>query len=75
MQNDDFHTILDMKMKGYQPSEALLMSLQDKVSSNTFIAVARIFGIEGALKNIPDVKLAQSRLKKGNVKDMEKGFQ
>lgn len=75
MQDDDFHTILDMKMKGYQPSEALLRSLQDKVSSNTFIAAAKIFGIEGALKNIPDVKLTQSRPGKGNIKDMEKGFQ
>ena len=50
MRNDDFNTILKLKMRGYQPSENTLKSLQPDVSATTFIAAAKIFQMEGMLK-------------------------
>ena len=41
MRNDDFNTILELKMRGYQPSENTLKSLQPDISSTTFIAAVR----------------------------------
>ena len=43
MRDDDFNTILELKMKGYQPSDNVLKSLQPDISSTTFIAAAKIF--------------------------------
>ena len=50
MRNDDFNTILELKMRGYQPSENTLKSLQPDISSTTFIAAVKIFQMEGVLK-------------------------
>ena len=50
MRNDDFNTILKLKMRGYQPSENTLKSLQPDISATTFIAAAKIFQMEGMLK-------------------------
>ena len=47
MRNDDFNTILELKMRGYQPSENTLKSLQPDISSTTFIAAVKIFQMEG----------------------------
>jgi len=52
MRNDDFNTILELKMRGYQPSENVLKSLQPDVSATTFIAAAKIFQMEGMLKSL-----------------------
>ena len=52
MRNDDFNTILELKMRGYQPSENTLKSLQPDISSTTFIAAAKIFQMERTLKSI-----------------------
>ena len=46
MRNDDFNTILELKMRGYQPSENTLKSLQPDISSTTFIAAVKIFRSE-----------------------------
>lgn len=50
MRDDDFNTILELKMKGYQPSDNVLKSLQPDISSTTFIAAAKIFQMERMLK-------------------------
>ena len=47
MRNDDFNAILELKMKGYQPSEKVLKILQPDISATTFIAAAKIFQMEG----------------------------
>ena len=52
MRNDDFNTILELKMRGYQPSENTLKSLQPDISSTTFIAAVKIFQMEGVLTYI-----------------------
>jgi len=54
MRNDDFNTILELKMRGYQPSENVLKSLQPDISSTTFIAAAKIFQMESAKKHSGD---------------------
>ena len=73
MRNDDFNTILELKMKGYQPSENVLKSLQPDISSTTFIAAAKIFQMEEVLKSIQDIKPAQSPIIGGNKRSMELG--
>ena len=73
MRNDDFNTILELKMRGYQPSENTLKSLQPDISSITFIAAAKIFQMEGMLKNLQDIKPAQSPITSGNKRSMELG--
>ena len=73
MRNDDFNTILELKMRGYQPSENVLKSLQPDVSSTTFIAAAKIFQMEGMLKSLQDIKPAQSPIIGGNKRSMELG--
>ena len=50
MRNDDFNAILELKMKGYQPSEKVLKILQPDISATTFIAAAKIFQMEEVLK-------------------------
>ena len=62
MRNDDFNTILKLKMRGYQPSENTLKSLQPDISSTTFIAAVKIFQMEGVLKSLQDIKPAKARL-------------
>ena len=71
MRNDDFNTILELKMRGYQPSENTLKSLQPDVSATTFIAAAKIFQMEGVLKSLQDIKSAQSPITSGNKRNME----
>ena len=71
MRNDDFNTILKLKMRGYQPSENTLKSLQPDVSATTFIAAAKIFQMEGMLKSLQDIKPAQSPITSGNKRNME----
>ena len=71
MRNDDFNTILKLKMRGYQPSENTLKSLQPDVSATTFIAAAKIFQMEGMLKSLQDIKPAQSPITGGNKRSME----
>ena len=56
MRNDDFNAILELKMKGYQPSEKVLKILQPDISATTFIAAAKIFQMEEVLKSIQDIK-------------------
>ena len=73
MRNDDFNTILKLKMRGYQPSENTLKSLQPDVSATTFIAAAKIFQMEGMLKSLQDIKPAQSPITGGNKRSMELG--
>ena len=73
MRNDDFNTILELKMRGYQPSENVLKSLQPDISSTTFIAAAKIFQMEEVLKSIQDIKPAQSPIIGGNKRSMELG--
>ena len=73
MRNDDFNPILELKMKGYQPSKNVLKSLQPDVSSTTFIAAAKIFQMEGVLKSIQDIKPAQSPITGGNKRIIELG--
>lgn len=60
MENDEFNTILEMKMKGYQPPEALLTTLRKKISSTTYIAVAKIFGMDHLLENINNIGPSQN---------------
>ena len=50
MRNDDFNAILELKMKGYQPSEKVLKILQPDISATTFIAAAKIFQMEEVLR-------------------------
>ena len=71
MRNDDFNTILKLKMRGYQPSENTLKSLQPDISSTTFIAAVKIFQMEGVLKSLQDIKSAQSPITSGNKRNME----
>ena len=73
MRNDDFNTILELKMRGYQPSENTLKSLQPDVSATTFIAAAKIFQMEEVLKSIQDINPAQSPIIGGNKRSMELG--
>ena len=73
MRNDDFNPILELKMKGYQPSKNVLKSLQPDVSSTTFIAAAKIFQMEGVLKSIQDIKPAQSPITCSNKRIIELG--
>lgn len=73
MRDDDFNTILELKMKGYQPSDNVLKSLQPDISSTTFIAAAKIFQMERMLKSIQDIKPAQSPIIDGNKRSMELG--
>jgi toxin-antitoxin system, toxin component, hipA family len=73
MRNDDFNAILELKMKGYQPSEKVLKILQPDISATTFIAAAKIFQMEEVLKSIQDIKLAQSPIIGGNKRSMELG--
>ena len=73
MRNDDFNAILELKMKGYQPSEKVLKILQPDISATTFIAAAKIFQMEEVLKSIQDIKPAQSPIIGGNKRSMELG--
>ena len=73
MRDDDFNTILELKMKGYQPSEKVLKILQPDISATTFIAAAKIFQMEEVLKSIQDIKPAQSPIIGGNKRSMELG--
>ena len=73
MRDDDFNTILELKMKGYQPSDNVLKSLQPDISSTTFIAAAKIFQMERMLKSIQDIKPALSPIIDGNKRSMELG--
>ena len=73
MWNDDFNAILELKMKGYQPSEKVLKILQPDISATTFIAAAKIFQMEEVLKSIQDIKPAQSPIIGGNKRSMELG--
>ena len=73
MWNDDFNAILELKMKGYQPSEKVLKILQPDISATTFIAAAKIFQLEEVLKSIQDIKPAQSPIIGGNKRSMELG--
>ena len=73
MRDDDFNTILELKMKGYQPSDNVLKSLQPDISSTTFIAAAKIFQMERILKSIQDIKPAQRPIIDGNKRSMELG--
>ena len=73
MRDDDFNTILELKMKGYQPSDNVLKSLQPDISSTTFIAAAKIFQMEGMLKSLQDIKPVQSPIIGGNKRSMELG--
>ena len=73
MRDDDFNTILELKMKGYQPSDNVLKSLQPDISSTTFIAAAKILQMERMLKSIQDIKPAQSPIIDGNKRSMELG--
>ena len=73
MRNDDFNAILELKMKGYQPSEKVLKILQPDISATTFIAAAKIFQMEEVIKSIQDIKPAQSPIIGGNKRSMELG--
>ena len=73
MRDDDFNTILELKMKGYQPSENVLKSLQPDISATNFIAAAKIFQMVEVLKSIHDIKPAQSPIIGGNKRSMELG--
>ena len=73
MRNDDFNTILKLKMRGYQPSENVLKSLQPDISATNFIAAAKIFQMEGMLKSLQDIKPVQSPIIGGNKRSMELG--
>lgn len=74
VRSDDFNAILELKMKGYRPSDALLKALQDKVSSNTFIAAAKIFGMDDLLKSIQNMKLSPSPTLEDNKREMGMDF-
>lgn len=74
IQSDDFNTILEMKMKGYRPSVSLLETLQNKISSNSFIAVAKIFGMDELLKSVLNVDLGQRQPIKENKRNMNMEF-
>lgn len=71
--NDDFNAILELKMRGYQPSENVLKSLQPDISATNFIAAAKIFQMEGMLKSLQDIKPVQSPIIGGNKRSMELG--
>ena len=71
IQKDDFNAILELKLKGYQPSENLLKSLQPDIPSATFIAAAKIFGMERVLKSFQDINPAQGSLADGNKRNVE----
>ena len=73
MRDDDFNTILELKMKGYQPSNNVLKSLQPDISATNFIAAAKIFQMEGMLKSLQDIKPVQSPIIGGNKRSMELG--
>jgi serine/threonine-protein kinase HipA len=73
MRNDDFNAILELKMKGYQPSEKVLKILQPDISATNFIAAAKIFQMEGMLKSLQDIKPVQSPIIGGNKRSMELG--
>lgn len=73
IQKDDFNAILELKLKGYQPSENLLKSLQPDMSSNTFIAIVKIFGMDEMLKNTKDINLSQTQSLTNGKNEMQLG--
>ena len=73
IQKDDFNAILELKMKGYQPSKNLLKSLQPEISSNTFIAIAKIFEMDEMLKDIKDINLSQTPSQTNGKNEMQLG--
>lgn len=73
MRNDNFNTILELKIKGYQPSEILLKTLQPDIAFTTFIAVVKIFVMDSVLKNTQDIKPVQSRTMDSNKLNIEVG--
>ena len=73
IQKDDFNAILELRMKGFQPSENLLKSLQPNISSNTFIATVKIFQMEEVLKSIQDIKPMQSQIINDNKQNIALG--
>jgi hypothetical protein len=58
VEKGDFAKLADMKEKGYKPSQELMQSLSETTSSNTMIAVQKIYGIKSASNTLGDVKLA-----------------
>ncbi|HIZ06200.1 MAG TPA: type II toxin-antitoxin system HipA family toxin, partial [Candidatus Phocaeicola gallistercoris] len=68
IQKDDFNAILELRMKGFQPSKNLLKILQPEISSNTFIAIAKIFEMDEMLK---DINLSQTPSQTNGEKDMK----
>lgn len=73
IQKDDFNAILELKLKGYQPSENLLKSLQPDMSSNTFIAIVKIFGMDEMLKSTKDINLSQTPSQTNGKNEMQLG--
>ena len=60
------NAILELRMKGYQPSRNLLKSLQPEISSNTFIAIAKIFEMDEMLKGFKNITVPQTLSKTDN---------
>lgn len=71
IKKDDFNTILELKVKGYQPSETLLNTISKEIPSTTFIAVAKIFSMDDLLKNLHSIELNSNPVNSTNKKNLE----
>lgn len=56
----DFIKLSSLNDKGYKPSANVLKSIIEKTTSNTLIAVQKIFGVEIKGMSFNDIKLVQS---------------
>lgn len=61
VEKEDFIKISQLKEQGYQPSKELIQSLGETASSNTMIAVQKIFNLKGTANTLGDVKLAHNQ--------------
>lgn len=63
VEKGDFVKLADLKEKGYRPSAELMQSISETTSSNTMIAVQKIYGIKSASNTLGNVKLAHGAQK------------
>lgn len=61
VEKEDFITLSQLKEQGYKPSKELIQSISETTSSNTMIAVQKIFGMKSVSNTLGDVKLAHTQ--------------
>lgn len=61
VEKGDFVKLSQLKEQGYHPSKEVMQSLSNTTSSNTIIAVQKIFGLKAVSNTMGDVKLAHGQ--------------